>query len=215
MDSLPFAKRPPRRPATVAAVAERGAFDPVDRHTPLNTQVWGHVPSSQMGLRRQTGMKITARAIDGRLGISERDRSNMFTDAGKSELPAFKTPPVLPAARRHERTPYDYQTGWISHAMEGTSLAPLDKSVMYKRLGLENPVQQEDTLRRITDREKKNATIRHFENQVQQYCDMSDANVKRIDDRVKRCIQSQRTNYADALEIRKHQDRFVYKHVYD
>lgn len=215
MDSLPFAKRPPRRPATVAAAVERGPFDPVDKHAPLNTQTWGNVPPSQMGIHRQTGMKITARAIDSRPGISERDRSNMFTNARNPEPPAFKTPPVLPSAKRHERTPYDYQTGWISHAQEGTSLAPLEKSVMYSHLGLTNPVQQEDTLRRTTDREKKATTIRHFENQVQQYCDVSDANVKRIDDRVKRCIQSQRTNYAEALEIRRHQDRFVYKHVYD
>lgn len=215
MDSLPFAKRPPRRPATAAVPVERGPFDPIDNHTPINTQQWGNVPPSQMGLRRQTAMKITAKAVDSRLGIGERDRHNMFTDRKNPNPPSFKSPPTLTPATRHERTPYEYQTMWISQAQEGTSLAPLDKSVMYRRLGLENPVQEDDNIRRRTDREKKTATLRHFENQVQQYCNASDANVKRIDDRVVRCIQTQRINYRDALEVRKHQDRFVYKHVYD
>jgi hypothetical protein len=200
-------KRPPWRPSTALPSASRGPFSTVSNHTPLNEQQWSS-RHRQLGLKRTVEMKKrTKKELDSREDIALRDRANMFGHEGRNG--EWKGPIRLKSARRHERTPYDYDTQWISHPGRNTSLAPRPEE-QWKTTFLGTPRKDEDQQRKANDWERRMATIHHFDKTVGDYYLKVAEDVKIADARLLHNYQAQRSNHNSALDIRRRVERVRY-----
>lgn len=209
MDSLPFAKRPPRRPIDTT-VRERSAFDPIDYHRPQNEQQF--VPRKrQEGTYNPREMKITVRTVDSRRDIVDRDRENLFFDSSRSpselsKLPKFKQPPSIERNTRHMHTPYSYKTDWISHPNKNTSLYP-NINEAWKTSFLQSPTRDFDRIRKQKEEQDRFDTIHYFDQKVTNYYNKVDNDIKVADKRLLHNIQYQRGEYNEALERRRIRDK--------
>ncbi|KAK8884042.1 hypothetical protein M9Y10_043145 [Tritrichomonas musculus] len=209
MDSLPFAKRTPRRPIDTT-VRERGVFDRVDYHRPQNEQQF--VPRKrQDGTYNPREMKITVRVVDSRRDVVDRDRENLLFDSSRtpselSRLPRFKDPPSLERNTRHLHTPYSYKTGWISHPDRNTSLYP-NNDDQWKTSFLQSPSRDLDRIRKQKEEKDKFDTLHYFEQKVTNYYNQVDNDIKVADRRLLHNIQYQRGTYNEALENRRKRDK--------
>jgi hypothetical protein len=208
---MDLSKRPPWRPSTAIPSNSRGPFGAVDEHTPLNLQQWLPGRYAQLGQKRELEMKTRApRDIDSRKDIGVRDRMKMFADdAGETPRRTFKGPVKLKSSRRHARTPYDYDTRWISYPEKNTSLAP-DPEEQWKTTFLETPRRDEDRKRKNSDWERRKNTIHHFDKKVGDYYLKVDQDVKIADARLLHNYQVQRANHMTALGIRRRIEKIRY-----
>lgn len=205
MESLPFAKRPPRRPVDTT-VRERGVFDPINYNPPLNLQQYPQ-RRMQYGAYNQRNMKITVRAIDSRKDIVDRDRNNLFSDTTRtSKLPDVKTPPSLERTTRHMHVPYDYYTGWISHPDKNTSLYPTQQEE-WKTSYLATPTCNYDRIRKKQEEANRIDTIHYYDQKVSNYYNQYNEDIKRRDQRMMSLYKDQRANYQKALEIRQQREK--------
>lgn len=194
---LPFAKKESQvRPCVTPTSCKM--FGQIVFHSPLNKQNIGG-RDFQEGNLRQVQMKASVRAIDGRVGKVERNRLNMFRDANIS--PSFTAPPVLETATRHGKTPYTYNTSWIDHPPENTSLHP-NKSEKYFTSFLSTPNANADSERRARSTLSKYEAIRYNQEHFRQYVNQIDDTIAATQNKNIEDIRAQRKNHLEALEAR-------------
>ena len=206
-DLLPFAKREPRvRPSTQAS--PHRTFDQVMFHTPLNQQEITSRTSKE-GFVKQVEMKMNVRNIDGRFDQVKRNRMNMFNEANVVRDRTIKPPPPLERATRHGMTPYHYDTKWINHPPENTSLSPL-KNEAYLTSFLEAPNSVYDKNKRAQTSHAKLTSIRNNENKFMSYVESIDNTIKNKDQQNINDIRRQRGRYQSMLEERQKLERIRY-----
>ena len=208
MEDLPFAKREPRfKPQQSSWIMRNGAFDPaITESTPQNHQMI-QTREIILGNYRHPGIKNPgARVIDSRHDQFARNRQNIFFDSTFPDNPPTRLPRTAPGATRHGMTPYSYNTTWINHPDENTSLYP-DKSEMYTTSFLTTDIATADKLNRTKKLEgrldEKRQRTRHFEEYVAQ-CEQE--NLKRRTDTQAR-IRKNREDHLAALELRHQREK--------
>jgi hypothetical protein len=124
-------------------------------------------------------------------------------------MSGFRRPATAKFVSRWERTPYDYDTQWISHPERDTSLAP-DPKEQWRTTFLSTPRRDEDRQRRQNDWEKRRDTIHYYEKKTGDYYLKVADDVKVADARLLHNYQVQRANHASALDIRRRIEKIRY-----
>ena len=169
-------------------------------HSSLNKQIMPNrdIPNGSI---RQVRMKTFVRTIDSRTNRLERNRLNMLNQLNSSQSASIKTPPPIDHATKHGKTPYTYNTAWIDHPPENTSLHPI-KSELYFTSYLSTKNVSDDNERRSKSALSKYEAIRRNEEHFHQYVNQIDEKIASIHNRNMEDIRAQRKMHLEALEAR-------------
>ena len=197
-EELPFNKRDPVvHPC--GPPTDTGVFGPVDFHSPLNQAVY-HPREVQTGNYRPLAMKVNVRAIDSRKSQIERNRENLFYDS----INPVRIVPSLPKSPvcydRHSYTPH-FDTYWISHPPENTSLAP-HKTETFFSMSMQAPHTTLDHETKNRIKNSKYAEIRANQKHFNDICESLENAAVARDKASVLGIQAERTQYQNALEAR-------------
>lgn len=210
MQDLPYAKREPRIRAQTAVTGMRGPFDPaIEQSVPQNQQMIS-TRRFQYGVNPSPRLKTNAQVyLDSRIDQLTRNRDNMFSDSTRPIVDLPRLPKTPTATTRHMHTPYSYNTTWIDHPDENTSLAP-KKPEMFKTSFLNTPVADQDRI----DRAKKTEMTYRWKNtreeQLQNYKDFCDMRINQRYTNTLERMRHDREDYNKALEIRRKREHIHY-----
>ena len=205
MEQLPLyhPKRPVRDcgPSTPSPPLHAPIF-----HSPLNSQV-SVSRSIQNGTFRGPDIKSPVRIVDGRVDQVERNRGNIFYDSlpDASTRRSFSPPPGTRLTSRHEHTPYDYNTMWISQPDRNTSSYGAPNET-FQTSYMKCPVSDQDKIRNSTIVSARYAALRHNQAHFLEYVDQCDQKKKSIVEMNTRNIRRQRADFMDTLNIRKEKE---------
>lgn len=195
----------------------RGVFDDIILHTPLNKQTVTS-RSIQTGTFRQRDIKSPVRRIDARLDQVERNRENLLF-ASPSNTPyscqsartTFSPPTARRLTTRHDYTPYNYSTEWISHPSEDTSMAA-PPSETFKTSYLATPVSDLDKSNKIKSNEQKYNYLRGNQEHYLDFISTIDNKLKTQDANTIRSHRNQESDYFKSLDERQqHEHIYIFK----
>lgn len=207
MEDLPYSIR--RRPTRdCGPPTSHGAFGDIKCHTPLNRQVTSPRPI-QTGTFRSRDIKSQPRIIDSRMDQIDRNRENLLFNSTfdrvrtsyQSSRSTFSPPTTKRLTSRHDFTPFDYSTEWISHPSQNTSLFQNAKET-FQTSYLATPNSDIDKQNMKISREQKYNYLRSNIDHHQAYLNEINTKQKSIDEMNKRNIRMQRNDYIEALNLR-------------
>ncbi|OHS96009.1 hypothetical protein TRFO_10180 [Tritrichomonas foetus] len=211
MADLPFT-RPARPIRDCGPPTARAPLGDLIFHTPLNTQV-STSRSIQTGTFRGPEVKSNMRRVDARLDQVERNRENLFFDSSLKDLPqtsqsarrSFSPPTAKRLTTRHDHTPYDYSTRWISHPDDNTSLygAP---SETFRTSYMATPCSDSDKINREKSINQKYAALRRNQEHFLGMVNSIDQKKKSINEMNTRNIRRQRADFLSTLSIRQEKE---------
>lgn len=195
---MPFAQKESKVRTTTPSSCKM--YGQIVFHSPLNRQ---NIPNReyQEGCVRQVHMKTFARTIDSRLNGVDRNRLKMLNQSNATQTFSIKTPQQVEPATRHGKTPYTYNTAWIDHPPENTSLHP-NKSESYITSFLSNSNATADLERRSKSALSKYEVIRNNEAHFQEYVNQIDEKIASVHNKNMEDIRAQRKMHLQALEAR-------------
>ena len=216
MADIPFSRQP-RTPRDCGPPKPRGVLDEIILHTPLNQQMITS-RSIQTGSYRQRDIKSPVRRIDGRLDQVERNRENLFFASAanapytaQSARTTFSPPTTRRLTTRHDHTPYDYSTEWISHPNEDTSLAA-PPSETFRTSYLATPVSDLDKSNKILSNEQKYNYLRTSQGHFLDLVSTIDSKKKNQDINTIRSHRNQESDYFKSLDLRQqHEHIYIFK----
>lgn len=216
MSDLPFSRRV-REVRDCGPPKPRSVFDDVIFHTPLNQQTITS-RSIQTGTYRARDIKSPVRRIDGRLDQVERNRENLLFSspanvpyAPQSARTTFSPPTTRRLTTRHDYTPYDYDTEWISHPSSDTSMAA-PPSETFKTSFLATPVSDLDKSNKKLSNEQKFNYLRTSQQHFLDYVDTIDGKKKNQDLNTIKSHRNQESDYFKSLDLRQqHEHIYIFK----
>jgi hypothetical protein len=127
----------------------------------------------------------------------------MFADFGYPIPDQTKTTAPLPErGTRHGHTPYTYSTRWITHAPEGSALAP-GKDEIWQTSFLVTPTAATDYRRNAKHDRSKLDSLRYNEHKFLALVDSQDAESVRVHETNMKDIRAQRAAHLKALDARQ------------
>jgi hypothetical protein len=159
----------------------------------------------QEGTLKPAEMKANTRYVDGRLDQVTRNRRNMFSDLGKPIPDTTRVvAPPFERPTKHGRTPYTYDTAWITHPDSDSLLAAPPDAMM--------PVSQADWTSQMVSKGHKERSrhvdsvcnaLRYNDGKFHERVEQIDLEIQTSRELNWKDIRAQRAAHSKALDVRR------------